>query len=283
MTAIAQAPPRSGRPLARRFPSLAPRTTIRDSPASLQTGPREACHARAQRRGHKRSCSIGFCRGPASTQVADLIYRQITPCRVFNSSAAIPADQSRTFQVAGSGDLRPQGGPDGGCGVPPYAIAVSVSLSAATADAPGFFTAYAHGTPKPSIVSLRYRAGESATTGAVVGLSAAGELSVYASKPARAIGDVTGYYARPIRAFVNADATFEKSTGRIISVVSTSTGIYEITFDTDVSACNLIAMAVASSINVGGSLDGDKARITTRHTTSSTNLRDAAFSLAVDC
>ncbi len=131
-------------------------------------------------------------------------YSSMTPCRVVDTRAsgaggAFGANQTRSFQVAGSGaGFAAQGGAAGGCGIPDGAVAVEVSISAVGPSGDGFARAWPAGTTLPNATFLNYRSGASITnTGTVplaVGASTA-DLSVAAfGAGTHVVVDVQGYF-----------------------------------------------------------------------------------------
>lgn len=193
----------------------------------------------------------------------ELVFTPITPCRVFSAAGATPANQVKTYQITGNGNLTSQGGPNGGCGVPTYATAVFVSLTGGLSTAPGAMKAYASGTPQPGAVSLRYRANENATTGAIVSLNALGKVDVVATTAAKATGDVTGYYAPQIEGLVSQDGSIYSGSPGILSSVRNSAGNFTVTVDRDVTYCTpIVSPYVGSGIYANAyAFNGDKVTV----------------------
>ncbi|MET0313012.1 MAG: hypothetical protein ABW275_01310 [Hansschlegelia sp.] len=180
--------------------------------------------------------------GPASAQQTapsplELVYTPVTPCRAFDTraTAAINANQTRSFHVSGSADFPPQGGPAHGCGVPSYATAVSISLISVNQAAAGYLTAFAYNTPRPAAVSMYYQPNVTLAN-AIISPIRGGNLSIYSSKTTHVTGDVTGFYAPQITASVNEDGTLASSTPRVLG--SRFDGnYYYLTIDRDVNNC----------------------------------------------
>ncbi|WP_020179849.1 hypothetical protein [Methylopila sp. M107] len=187
---------------------------------------------------------------PAARAADEMIYTPIQPCRAFSTSSAVAAGQTRNFQITGSGSLTSQGGPASGCGVPAYAKAVSVNLSAVNPTAAGYLRSYATGATPPGTTVVSYRSGANATAGATVALNSSGQMAVFVGGAAKVVGDITGYLAPQMWANVNYLGGVQSSSGRVNSTVRAGTGIYYVTFDREIGSCSAMATS------------GDAARIT---------------------
>jgi hypothetical protein len=120
-------------------------------------------------------------------------FHTVAPCRVFDTrnpngpygGPALVAGQSRAFALAGR------------CGLPATARAVSVNVTVTGPTAAGNLRLHAAGTALPAVSSLNYASGQTRGNNAIVGLSAAGDLSVRVTQPsgsAHALLDVNGYF-----------------------------------------------------------------------------------------
>ena len=95
-------------------------------------------------------------------------------------------------------------------GVPVGASAVSVSMVAVGAAAPGYLLTYPSGAPLPNASNLNYEPGKSYSSGAIIPLSSGGQFDVHVHSPVQFVVDVTG-------AFVPSGAT---SAGRFVPLES---------------------------------------------------------------
>ena len=176
----------------------------------------------------------------AQTPPPDLIYTRVKPCRVFDTTRTkrIPATSAKSFLISGPGDYAAQGGTPAGCGVPAAAAAVSLNLTAINAVATGSFTAQAYAQTSATTV-LRYPATSPTTVGAIVDLLQ-NKITLRTTNTVNAIGDVTGYYAPALYAYVYAEAGFAPSIGRgprATFVQNNGTGVYLVFFDRVIGNC----------------------------------------------
>ena len=146
------------------------------------------------------------------SSLSDLVFVPLAPCRIIDtrlgSGGPLAAGVTRDFQVAGVTEFPPQGGNQGGCGVPPgsaepVAPAVVVNFVAVGPAGPGNLTAWAWGQPQPNTSVINYSnvPGLNVANGVVV--SIAGTNAVPADLHIRAgsaathvVADVTGYFTR---------------------------------------------------------------------------------------
>lgn len=175
----------------------------------------------------------------------EMVYTPITPCRAFDTTKTtkIPANGSRAFQITGSAGFTGQGGSANGCGVPASASAVTLNLTATNGSAAGLATAAATGAGS-SAVYLRFPVSAPTSIQATVALGAQ-KLTVKTSNTFNVLGDVTGYYAPQIWAYVGGDGVILDKSSRVLSATKLSAGLYELTIDRSVDQC----AAVASSDN----------------------------------
>lgn len=176
------------------------------------------------------------------------IFTPVAPCTVFDTTktAKLTAGLTKSFYVAGASGFPQQGGTAGGCGVPDYATAVSLSLTAINGGNAGRLTVY-RAAPRPDLRSLSYGANAPSTAGVIAQLSANGRTNVYTDRSVNVIGAVTGYFEPQLWAYVSPDGTLVDSSRDGTSAARTSTGQYTVTFDRDVTSCS----ATASSDLVG--------------------------------
>jgi hypothetical protein len=174
---------------------------------------------------------------PATPSPQELLYVPIQPCRAFGASTPVPAGQTRNFQISGNGSFAGQGGPGGGCGIPASAKTVSMSISAQSASN-GYLTAYAQGAPKPGTTALSYIANQTLTGGAIVPLGPTGQISIQVSQTTRLYGDITGYFAPQMWAYISSSGGVIDASSRITSAARSSIGTYTVTFDRSLDTCS---------------------------------------------
>jgi hypothetical protein len=209
----------------------------------------------------------------------NLIFTPIAPCRVFGGVAQ-SAGQTLNFQITGTADLTGQGGPGGGCGVPAYAKAVSMNLSA-TSSAAGKIIGFAKGTPRPNTVSLNYQPGKTETAGTIVAMDDAGKASIYTSAASRTFGDVTGYYEPQLWAYVGLDGNLIDSSGRILRTLRIANGTYDVIFDRDVFRCSAVASSDYEPLMMAAFTGG--ARVTVYIKNGDNVFTNYYFNLIVNC
>lgn len=170
----------------------------------------------------------------------DLVYSRIKSCRVFDTSKTkkIPANSVKSFLISGDGDYAAQGGTAAGCGVPASAQAVSLNLTAINGAAAGSLTAapYAQTT---SVMTLRYPVSAPETAGGTVDLDR-NKITLKTTNTVNAIGDVTGYYAPALWAYLYANAQIIRSS-RLVSAETVTDGVYYLTFDRPLWRCSVQA------------------------------------------
>lgn len=131
-----------------------------------------------------------------NTQVVVDVSGAFVPASSSSSGRFMPLTQSRIY------DSRPAGrpAPDSSvtiplpAGVPADAAAVAVTLTTTSSSAPGFFTAYPAGTPRPwASVMNTDGAGQTRSAGLIVPVTSAG-LSIYTQAGDAVIVDIAGYF-----------------------------------------------------------------------------------------
>lgn len=135
----------------------------------------------------------------------NLVFTPINACRIIDTrivGGEIAAEGSRNFVAATLSDFTSQGGIAGNCGIPLDISAVTANVSAANPVLEGYFTAYPANSPLPLAASLTFQGGlRDDTNGTVISLCSDGncqpDFTVYASKEAHLVIDVTGYFAPP--------------------------------------------------------------------------------------
>lgn len=180
-----------------------------------------------------------------------------TPCRAFNLQ--VPARTTKALTIGGTGSLKTQGGPAGGCGVPATASAVAITLSAFQATAAGAAVAWAAGATKPVTLTVSFEKTIRSTTGTTVGLRG-GMMDLFSNAPAKFTGDVTGYYLLPLAGFISPSGSPYSGSPRITGATKTATGTYEVTFDRNIRYCAATATVYVSNYIVSVSTWFDSSR-----------------------
>ncbi len=226
--------------------------------------------------------------GAAQTALdqAELVYTPMTPCRAFDTSVVggrIAANTTRNFRVLGSSTLVTQGGPKAGCGVPTYATAVSINVTATGAAAGGYFQAFPYQTARPVTKTLYYGANATALSAAIVGVNKA-YISLFTSQAAHAVGEVTGFFAPPIRALILYDGTVSYSS-RPLTSQNFDSGSYVVTPDRDISSCTSFVTPTSGAIAADTYYESSTNRLYV-HTVQISGAgvsQNSGFALRIDC
>ncbi len=209
--------------------------------------------------------------------LTDLVFVPLPPCRIIDtrlgSGGPIAAGSTRDFQVAGVTEFPPQGGNQGGCGVPPgsaepVAPAVVINFVAVGPAGPGNLTAWAWGQPQPNTSVINYSnvPGLNIANGVIVPIAGTNlvpaDIHIRAgSASTHVVADVTGYFTRfPMEQF--------SATEKSITVVSDA-GPVDLSLGacTVVNSCTITAKAPGQvivrtwaqvSINHGANIGGDR-------------------------
>jgi hypothetical protein len=227
----------------------------------------------------KRAGADKAARAAATLSPLNMIFTPIAPCRVFGGIAQA-AGQTLNFQITGTANLTAQGGPNGGCGIPAYAKAVSMNLSATSSSA-GKIIGFAKGTARPNTVSLNYQPGKTEPAGTIVALDGAGKASIYTSAASRTFGDITGYYEPQLWAYVDPNAQLIDSSGRVTSIAKTATGRYTVVFDRVIENCITTASSDFNGRFVGASTAGSSVFVFIQ--SYQVEVTDYYFNLLVSC
>ncbi|HEX5720829.1 MAG TPA: hypothetical protein VF179_32035 [Thermoanaerobaculia bacterium] len=141
----------------------------------------------------------------------DLVFVPLAPCRIIDTRVAggfLQPGVVRDFQVAGIFEFQPQGGTQGGCGIPPgtelpVAPAVVINFISVSPSGPGNLRAWAWGQPVPNASVLNYASvpGLAIANGVVVPIAGTNQVPADLHIQADASGthvvaDVTGYFTR---------------------------------------------------------------------------------------
>lgn len=178
----------------------------------------------------------------AITPRPETLFVSVTPCRIVDTRAAVgdlSSGETRDPYVSGTTGFAPQGGTTGGCGVPTGANAVSATVTAVNPSAAGYVRAWPTGGSEPNATILNYARNSIGTGGTLPIKSGAGpSLTVnnYGG-PTHLVIDVTGYYLPQMQAYISPSGTVLDQSGRLASVTKTTTGVYGLTWDRDISSC----------------------------------------------
>jgi hypothetical protein len=205
-------------------------------------------------------------------------------CRAFK--VAVAKTTARTLNITGTANFPAQGGKNGGCGVPGYASAVSLSLSVKAAAAAGRGTAWPTGGTKPPLISIAFVKKDLVTTGTIVPLSSAGQISISSTQAATYFGDVMGYYVKPLAGFISSSGQPYGGSSRIINATRIGAGVYEVQFDRTIRYCTAVVSAYVSSYYASASTWYDSNRPDTVRVwvwTASGAPVDQYFYISVNC
>ena len=116
----------------------------------------------------------------------------VVPCRVVdtrNTGSTVPANSTKTIDVAGSG-----------CGIPAGAAAYSLSFTVMVPSDNGYLTAYPAGASRPNTATLSYAyfGGPSFENAAIVPAGVGGAIDVYVVAELHLIVDINGYFAEGV-------------------------------------------------------------------------------------
>ncbi|WP_374314225.1 hypothetical protein [Microbacterium sp.] len=216
----------------------------------------------------------------------ELLYVPITPCRIVDTRAGggkLAAGAIREFYVGGTTGFPGQGGTSGGCGIPPAAAAVSLSLTSTQASASGRLVAYPSAVSAPGSTMLSYTAASNATSTPTAAITPYTERQIEVknfSASVHLVIDVLGYYTPQMSAYVNNDGTLWIAS-RGVSSTRVDVGMYEVTFDTDITYCNGIVSPAIGGYTAGVFPNGDIAEV--KVTDADGVPADAYFNLVIVC
>jgi hypothetical protein len=224
-------------------------------------------------------CALPALPGAAQTPPPETVFTAVAPCRALLTPTKIPANTSRLVQIVGSG-FGSQGGPTGGCGVPASATAVAMSFTAYGASSPGYLTAYAAGAARPGVTSVSYPVNGAATAGTIVQLGDQGRISLFAAKDVTVAGDVTGYYAPKLFAFVAKNGTLYRG-NRVTAVIRPTYAKYSVFFDRNIDNCVAHVTSEYAPYFMSAQVTGDKVDVYTYDKTGTAS--EYYFYLSVNC
>ena len=147
----------------------------------------------------------------AYSQPPDLTYHTVTPCTVVDTrvaGGAFAGNETRTYNVVGSGSLASQGGSSTGCGIPgfsngiPQAQAVALNFIAIGPSGPGHLVASASDQPLTASV-LNYITGQAIANTAPVAVrqgAGTGDIKVLSGvSGTHLLISVVGYYSKAVQ------------------------------------------------------------------------------------
>lgn len=182
---------------------------------------------------------------------SESVFVPVTPCRIVNTqnpAGKLQAGETREYMTQGA--TGPQGGA-ATCGIPRTATAIEMTITAVSAEGPGYLRAGPAGKPTPTATFLSYGPGQNiGNTGTVaVTPSFGNNLRVQAFQaPTHVVIDVSGYYVKGLEATIQADGLWVRANG-IVSSDREATGTYRVDFDRNISGC-------AYSVTVGNPVNG---------------------------
>ena len=169
-------------------------------------------------------------------------FTAINPCRIVDTRhghKSISHGHTRAFQVTGSTGFRGQGGTTAGCGVPPAAQSVALSITGLDETGRGSVTLYPNGAARPLARALSFTKGIAATANADAMIGTNGKVDAYVGGHGKTdlLLDVTGYYISPLWAEVSSAGGIVRGS-RAVSATHIGTGSYQADFDRDVTNCS---------------------------------------------
>jgi hypothetical protein len=212
----------------------------------------------------------------------------IAPCRIMdtrNTSGKINPGTVRAFDAFG-GNLSAQGGTSSGCGIPSYAEAIEINLTAVAPAGTGWLRGAAQnsylllnpdpGTSQtlPNATLVNYSTALNASNSVTIplcggnGESTGGFLILFAcsgtkefrigafNKATSVVGDATGYFVAPAFAVIDGDPAGDPVKIRsndMGTATHTGTGVYEIATSRDLRGCAIMATGGNSNEETTGS------------------------------
>ena len=150
----------------------------------------------------------------ASAQIGslskDLVFTPLTPCRIMDTrnpgaaSGMILAGTTRTFFGNSTASNYPsQGGLLGTCGIPYITDVAAIVLNVTVTQpaAAGYITVFPADAAQPLASSVNFTAGAVVANNATLKISqasASGQFKIFSTTNVHVVGDVVGYYAKPV-------------------------------------------------------------------------------------
>jgi Protein of unknown function (DUF1566) len=192
---------------------------------------------------------VGYYAKPVAVPMvslsSDLVFTPVTPCRMIDTRSAsagiLVAGTTRGFYGWGQGSFGflAQGGSNTGCGIPQgtNTAAIVVNFTSVSPQTGGYMTAYPGDATQPLAATLNFNAGNIKGNNAVLKLNqtnSGNHFNVYTTSTMHLVGDVVGYYAKPLTApatvvplgMMGADLVYTPVTPcRIMDTRSSAAGI----------------------------------------------------------
>lgn len=206
---------------------------------------------------------------------SNLLFVPLPPCRIIDTrlgGGTMAAGETRSFQVAGDTEFQPQGGTDGGCGVPPGsaqpdAAAVMLNLVAVDAQGKGNLLAWSYGQPAPLASSLNFASiGMNVANGLIVPIAGTtlvpADLNIKANFSAvNVVVDITGYFTRfPIEQFQDTQKsiTVVADGGQVDLSSGACTAVSSCTIDANAPGKVIVRAWAQVKLNHGSNVGGDR-------------------------
>lgn len=176
----------------------------------------------------------------------ELSYVPIAPCRIVDTrqqGGQFAPNNIRNYYVSGASGIGDQGGKAGGCGIPLGAKAVSATVMAINAAANGYLRVWPAGTTEPNATVLHYRTGQTSTGTTLSMTSGTGphvRVKNYTGRT-QVVVDVFGYYIPQMWVYFSPTPAILDQSGRATNITRTSTGVFTVDFDRNISNCAGVA------------------------------------------
>lgn len=170
-----------------------------------------------------------------------LMMYPVTPCRVADTRAAVPALEAgttREFAVRASA-----------CGIPAGAAAYSLNITAIPSGTLGFLTIYPSGQPRPLVSTLNSFEGQIKANAAIVPAGSNGSVSVFVTDRTDVVIDINAYFAPPANGGLLFYPVAPCRAADTRGVGGALAGGATRTFDLAASACALAPNAQAYALN----------------------------------
>jgi hypothetical protein len=139
----------------------------------------------------------------------DLVFTPVTPCRIMDTrnsgtnSGLLLAGTTRTFNgISLSVNFPNQGGSSPSCGIPfiNEVAALVLNFTVVTPDTGGYITAFPADATQPTAATVNFTAGSVVGNNATLKLAqnGSGQFKIYSTSNVHVVGDVVGYYAKPV-------------------------------------------------------------------------------------
>jgi hypothetical protein len=139
---------------------------------------------------------------------SDLVYTPVTPCRIFDTRVSqggtgpIVASGTKNFLIWGQTSYASQGGAASDCGITASnnTAAVAVNFTVVSPATAGFITAFPFGTTRPTAATVNFNAGDVRGNFSIAknAQGGASDLSIFSTSNVEVVGDVVGYYSKPV-------------------------------------------------------------------------------------